>query len=197
MIGRAALRPDRQRTRAPHKDDTGGPDRELPEHGRDDTGMRHSIEGDGERVTGVTLSTGETIACEIVIVGIGIVPAVGPLIAAGAAGSNGVDVDTYGRTSLDDIYAIGDCAAHPNPYADNAIIRLESVQNAMEQGRAVARNRAKRRLREVARLVLATKGRAGWDYVLIGRKDVTAARDFLKLQGDLIYALKKVHEERE
>jgi len=64
-------------------------------------------------------------------------------------------------------------------------------------GNAVARNRAKRRLREVARLVLSTKGRAGWDYVLIGRKDVTAARDFLKLQGDLIYALKKVHEERE
>ena len=97
------------------------------------------IEGDGEKVTGVTLSTGDTIACEIVIVGIGIVPSVGPLIAAGAAGSNGVDVDTYGRTSLDDIYAIGDCAAHPNPYADNAVIRLESVQNANDMASVAAK----------------------------------------------------------
>lgn len=110
-------------------------------HGVDlrlETGVER-IEGDGERVTGVSLSTGETIACEIVIVGIGIVPAVGPLIAAGAAGSNGVDVDTYGRTSLDDIYAIGDCAAHPNPYAGNAIIRLESVQNANDMASVAAK----------------------------------------------------------
>ena len=62
-------------------------------------------------------------------------------------------------------------------------------------GNAVARNRAKRRLREVARSVLSTQGREGWDYVLIGRKEATAARDFVKLQGDLIYALKKVHED--
>ena len=97
------------------------------------------IEGDGERVTGVTLSTGETIACEVVIVGIGIVPSVGPLIAAGAAGSNGVDVDTFGRTSLDDIYAIGDCAAHANPYAGNAVVRLESVQNANDMASVAAK----------------------------------------------------------
>ena len=60
-------------------------------------------------------------------------------------------------------------------------------------GNAVARNRAKRRLREVARLVLPTHGRAGWDYVLIGRAEATASRDFAALQKDLIYALKKIH----
>lgn len=60
-------------------------------------------------------------------------------------------------------------------------------------GNAVARNCAKRRLREVARLVLATQGRAGWDYVLIGRAKVTADRPFELLKGDLIYALKKLH----
>ncbi|MBX7458627.1 FAD-dependent oxidoreductase [Qipengyuania sp. 1NDH17] len=103
-----------------------------------ETGVER-IEGDGEKVTGVTLSTGETIACEIVIVGIGIVPSVGPLIAAGAAGSNGVDVDTFGRTSLDDIYAIGDCAAHANPYAGNAVVRLESVQNANDMASVAAK----------------------------------------------------------
>ena len=63
-------------------------------------------------------------------------------------------------------------------------------------GNAVARNRAKRRLREVARLILRDRGQPGWDYVLIGRKDVTATRDFKDLQGDLIYALKHVHQER-
>ncbi|WP_299356453.1 ribonuclease P protein component [uncultured Shimia sp.] len=60
-------------------------------------------------------------------------------------------------------------------------------------GNAVARNRAKRRMREVARLILPTRGKPGWDYVLIGRKDATAARPFDALQGDLKYALKKLH----
>ncbi|OUD09375.1 ribonuclease P protein component [Marivivens niveibacter] len=60
-------------------------------------------------------------------------------------------------------------------------------------GNAVARNRAKRRLREIARLVMNQHGRAGWDYVLIGRKDVTADYDFARMQKDLIWALKKVH----
>lgn len=61
-------------------------------------------------------------------------------------------------------------------------------------GNAVARNRAKRRLREAARLVLPHTGRAGWDYVLIGRADVTANRPFDKLKGDLAQALQKLHQ---
>lgn len=60
-------------------------------------------------------------------------------------------------------------------------------------GNAVARNRAKRRLREVARLILPTHGRPGWDYVLIGRAGATAQRPFHDLQDDLIYALSKLH----
>lgn len=63
-------------------------------------------------------------------------------------------------------------------------------------GNAVARNRAKRRMREVARLVLPEFGKPGWDYVLIGRRDETAARDFVTLQGDLKYALRKLHADR-
>jgi 3-phenylpropionate/trans-cinnamate dioxygenase ferredoxin reductase subunit len=98
-----------------------------------------ALEGDGDRVTGVTLATGETIDCDIVVIGIGIVPAVGPLIAAGAAGANGVDVDQYCRTSLPDIYAIGDCAAHANRYAGGAVIRLESVQNAHDMAATAAK----------------------------------------------------------
>jgi len=60
-------------------------------------------------------------------------------------------------------------------------------------GNAVARNRAKRRLREVARLILPKAGRAGWDYVLIGRAGATASRDFAALQGDLVHALERLH----
>ena len=60
-------------------------------------------------------------------------------------------------------------------------------------GNAVARNRAKRRLREAARLILPSHGRAGWDYVLIGRANETAQRPFEELKRDLIYALRKVH----
>ncbi len=60
-------------------------------------------------------------------------------------------------------------------------------------GNAVARNRAKRRLREIARLILPELGRPGWDYVLIGKAGATAERDFKDLQSDLRYALRKVH----
>lgn len=100
------------------------------------------LEGTGEkggRVTGVKLGDGTVIPAEAVIVGIGIVPAVAPLIAAGAAGGNGVDIDDYCRTSLPDIYAIGDCAAFAADYAGGAVMRVESVQNANDQGTCVAK----------------------------------------------------------
>jgi ribonuclease P protein component len=60
-------------------------------------------------------------------------------------------------------------------------------------GNAVARNRAKRRLRELARLVLPALGRPGFDYVLIGRPDTTEQRDFKDLQDDLRAALFRIH----
>ena len=60
-------------------------------------------------------------------------------------------------------------------------------------GGAVQRNRAKRRLREIARLDLAPLGRAGWDYVLIGRRDSTTSLPFEALRADVPRALKKLH----
>ncbi|MCC2602141.1 NAD(P)/FAD-dependent oxidoreductase [Sphingopyxis yananensis] len=98
-----------------------------------------ALEGDGH-VTGVRLVGGEVIPADLVIVGIGIVPAVEPLLAAGAEGGNGVNVDSICRTSLTDIYAIGDCAAHSNGFAEGATIRLESVQNANDQANVVAKS---------------------------------------------------------
>lgn len=97
-----------------------------------------ALEGEG-RVSGVRLADGTIIPAEAVIVGIGIVPSVGPLIAAGAAGGNGVDVDEYCRTSLPDIYAIGDCAAFACSYAGGTVMRVESVQNANDQATCVAK----------------------------------------------------------
>ena len=95
-------------------------------------------ERDGAAV-GVRLADDTILDCEMVIVGIGIEPAVGALLAAGAAGGNGVAVDDHCRTSLPDVYAIGDCAAHANRFADGATIRLESVQNANDQANTVAK----------------------------------------------------------
>ncbi len=97
------------------------------------------LTGANGRVNGVTLASGDHIAADIVIVGIGIVPAVEPLLAAGAAGQNGVAVDDHCRTSLPHIFAIGDCASHANAFAGGAEIRLESVQNANDMGATVAR----------------------------------------------------------
>jgi 3-phenylpropionate/trans-cinnamate dioxygenase ferredoxin reductase subunit len=97
------------------------------------------IEGGG-RVTGVRLENGALLPADMVIVGIGIVPAVEPLVQAGAEAGNGVIVDGFCRTSLPHIHAIGDCAAHANRYADGAVIRLESVQNANDQAVTAARD---------------------------------------------------------
>ncbi|WP_395614645.1 NAD(P)/FAD-dependent oxidoreductase [Sphingorhabdus sp.] len=97
------------------------------------------IEGN-DFVTGVRLANGEVIPAQMVIVGIGIIPAVAPLLTAGAAGGAGVDVDAYCRTSLPDIYAIGDCAAHANDFAGGNVMRVESVQNANDMANAVAKS---------------------------------------------------------
>lgn len=92
------------------------------------------------RATGVRLHDGHELPADIVVVGIGIAPAVEPLIAAGAKGGNGVDVDLHGKTSLADIYAIGDCAAHANVYANGKTVRLESIQNANDMAIIVAKS---------------------------------------------------------
>ena len=97
-----------------------------------------SLEGEGH-VTGVKLADGSVVPADAVIVGIGIVPSVGPLVAAGAAGGNGIDIDEFCRTSLPDVFAIGDCAAFACDFAEGTVMRVESVQNANDQASCVAK----------------------------------------------------------
>jgi 3-phenylpropionate/trans-cinnamate dioxygenase ferredoxin reductase subunit len=94
-----------------------------------------ALETDAGRVTAVRLAGGERLPAAAVIVGIGLIPSVEPLLDAGASGGNGVDVDAFCRTTLPHIYAIGDCAAHENRFAEGARIRLESVQNAIDHAK--------------------------------------------------------------
>lgn len=81
---------------------------------------------------------GQKFEADAVLVGVGLTPTIEPLIAAGAEHGNGVNIDAQCRTSLPDIYAIGDCAANISVFAQEARIRLESVQNANDQARCVA-----------------------------------------------------------
>lgn len=97
------------------------------------------ILGEDGRVTGVRLADGEIMRAQMVVVGIGIAPAIDPLFAAGAEAGNGVRVDKQCRTTLPDVFAIGDCALHANSFADDKLVRLESVQNANDQATVVAK----------------------------------------------------------
>ena len=96
------------------------------------------IETHEGRAAGVRLEDGEELPAQMVIVGIGVLPAVEPLLEAGADGGNGVRVNRQCRTTLPDVFAIGDCAEHQNRFADDQWVRLESVQNANDQGAVVA-----------------------------------------------------------
>ena len=79
------------------------------------------------------------IPADLVIVGIGIIPNIELAEVAGIHCDNGIVVDDHCRTSMQDVYAIGDCCNHPNPILDRRL-RLESVPNAMEQARVAAAN---------------------------------------------------------
>jgi 3-phenylpropionate/trans-cinnamate dioxygenase ferredoxin reductase subunit len=90
-----------------------------------------------DHVTGAVLADGAELDLDLVIVGIGITPATALAEAAGLSIDNGIATDELGRTSDPAIWAAGDCASFP--WRGNRI-RLESVQNAIDQAEAVARN---------------------------------------------------------
>ncbi|KEA61961.1 Ferredoxin reductase [Marinobacterium lacunae] len=88
-------------------------------------------------VSGVRLDDGQFFAADIVLVGIGVEPEVALAEMAGLACSDGVQVDAYCLTSHPDIVAAGDIARFHHPLY-NRSVRLESIQNAVEQGKHAA-----------------------------------------------------------
>ena len=95
------------------------------------------IAGRGGKVSEVVLSDGSAYPADLVLIGIGVVPNTELASDAGLAVSNGIVVDQQLRTADENIYAIGDCADHPNPYAGGRV-RIESVQNAVDQAKCIA-----------------------------------------------------------
>jgi 3-phenylpropionate/trans-cinnamate dioxygenase ferredoxin reductase subunit len=91
----------------------------------------------GDSVTAVVSATGESFACDVVIVGIGIVPNVELAENAGLPCDNGIRVDACARTRDERIVAAGDCTNQPHPFVGRNV-RLESVNNAIEQAKAAA-----------------------------------------------------------
>ncbi len=95
------------------------------------------IVGDGGQVTGVECSDGTIIDADIVVIGVGIVPEDDLAKAAGLEINDGITVDEFAQTSDPDILAAGDCTNLPSELVGRRI-RLESVQNAIDQAKTVA-----------------------------------------------------------
>lgn len=98
-----------------------------------------SIEGENGRVSGVKTSDGTIYPADMVVIGIGAVPNVELATEAGLTIDNGIVVDEHLRASVEHVYAIGDCVSYDNFHAGRRV-RLESVQNATDQAKHVARS---------------------------------------------------------
>jgi 3-phenylpropionate/trans-cinnamate dioxygenase ferredoxin reductase subunit len=96
-----------------------------------------AVDSTDGRVSGVTTADGRTIPADLVLVGIGIVPETALAQAAGLTLDNGIAVDGHLVSSDPNVSAIGDCASFPDAPTGKRV-RLESVQNAVDQGRCVA-----------------------------------------------------------
>ena len=98
--------------------------------------LTHFETEDG-KLAACVFDNGEKIEIDTAVIGIGVAPCVDIAANAGIECDNGVKVDEYCRTSADDVFAAGDCTNHPNAHYDMNL-RLESVHNAIEQGKTTA-----------------------------------------------------------
>ncbi|MBY0611727.1 MAG: FAD-dependent oxidoreductase [Beijerinckiaceae bacterium] len=98
-----------------------------------------AIRGSNGRVDAVETADGRSFPAQMVVVGIGVEANDEIASAAGLDCRGGIEVDAHLRTNDPDIYAIGDCVQHHNPFADMRM-RIESVQNAVDQARCAAAN---------------------------------------------------------
>ncbi len=98
----------------------------------------------GGRVVAVEPADGAPIAADIAVIGIGVTPNVELATAAGLGADNGIVVNDFTETSEPRVFAIGDCAAFVH-WETGRRIRLESVQNAVDQGKIAAATLAGKR----------------------------------------------------
>src|SRR5262249_51882672 len=96
-----------------------------------------SFEG-GERVEAAVSASGERVACDFVVAGVGIEPGLPTFAGNSVAQSNGLLVDEHCRTSAADVYGAGDVANHLHPVFGR--VRVEHYNNAEKHGRAAARS---------------------------------------------------------
>jgi len=171
-------------------------------HGVD---IREGVGLDGligeDHVTGARLSDGAELACDMVIVGVGIAPGTALAEAAGLTLDNGIATDAQGRTSAPDVWAAGDCASFP--YRGHRI-RLESVPNAIDQAEIVARNMLDAGVEYVAKpwfwsdqydIKLQIAGlNTGYDRVVV--RDGVTARSHWYYAGDTLLAVDAMNDPR-
>ena len=171
-------------------------------HGVD---IREGVGLDGligeNHVTGARLSDGAELACDMVIVGVGIAPSTALAEAAGLTLDNGIATDAQGRTSAPDVWAAGDCASFP--YRGHRI-RLESVPNAIDQAEIVARNMLGAGVEYVAKpwfwsdqydIKLQIAGlNTGYDRVIV--RDGVTARSHWYYAGDTLLAVDAMNDPR-
>jgi 3-phenylpropionate/trans-cinnamate dioxygenase ferredoxin reductase component len=100
------------------------------------TGVTRILGANG-RATGVETTDGRRIPADLVLICIGVIPNAELAHDAGLPVDNGIVVDEYLATADPSVFAIGDCANFPTPFAASRV-RLESVQNAVDQARCVA-----------------------------------------------------------
>ncbi len=164
-------------------------------------GLDH-LTGKG-RVTGATLTNGDTLNVDFVITGVGIKPATDLADATGITLDNGIKTDAQGRTSADHIWAAGDCASFP--YRDTRI-RLESVPNAIDQAEVVAENMLGAGKEYIAtpwfwsdqydvKLQIAGLN-AGYDNVITRAGDKHGARSHWYYAGDTLLAVDAMNDAR-
>ncbi|MCB4802924.1 3-phenylpropionate/trans-cinnamate dioxygenase ferredoxin reductase subunit [Methylobacterium brachiatum] len=101
-----------------------------------------AVTGRDGRATGITLADGRELPADFILIGIGVLPNRELAAEAGLPAEDGVRVDAFLATPDPAISAIGDCVRFPSPFAHglspDGTVRIESVQNAIDQGRCLA-----------------------------------------------------------
>ncbi|MBR9862043.1 MAG: NAD(P)/FAD-dependent oxidoreductase [Rhodobacteraceae bacterium] len=160
------------------------------------------LTGEG-RVSGAVLTDGREIDVDFAIVGVGITPATELAEMAGCTLDNGIGTDAQGRTSVEGIWAAGDCASFP--YRGGRI-RLESVPNAIDQAELVAENLMGAEKEYVAKpwfwsdqydVKLQIAGlNVGYDSVITRAGDKAGDASYWYYRGDELLAVDAANEPR-